>query len=60
VHDQGGLGKCRDVGAPHSHKRVGGWEGELMGGVWFAWEMGWKLGLWWHMIKQMGNGNDKV
>jgi hypothetical protein len=27
-----------------------------MGGAWFAWEMGWKLGLWWHMIKQMGDG----
>jgi len=28
--------------------------------AWFAWEMRWKLGLWWHMIKQMGNGKDKV
>jgi len=36
------------------------WEGELVGGVWFAWEIEWKLGLWWHMIKQMDDGNDKV
>ncbi len=36
------------------------WEGESMGDVWFAWEMGWKLGLWWHMIKQMGDGKDRV
>jgi len=21
------------------------WEGELVGGAWFAWEMGWKLSL---------------
>jgi len=32
------------------------WEGELVGGLWFAWEMGWRVGLWWHMIKQMGDG----
>jgi hypothetical protein len=24
-----------------------------MDGSWFAWEMGWKIGLWWHMIGQM-------
>ncbi len=36
------------------------WEGESMGDVWFAWEMGWKLGLWLHMIKQMGDGKDGV
>jgi hypothetical protein len=36
------------------------WEEELMGSAWFAWEMGWKLGLWWRMIKQMGNGKDEV
>jgi hypothetical protein len=34
--------------------------GGTMGNVWFAWEMGWKLGLCWHMIKQMGNGKDEV
>ncbi len=22
--------------------------------------MGWKLGLWWYMIKQMGDGKDEV
>jgi hypothetical protein len=27
------------------------WEVELVGGAWFAWDMRWKLGLWWHMIK---------
>ncbi len=31
-----------------------------MGNAWFAWEMGWKLGMWWHMIKQMGDGKDEV
>ncbi len=31
-----------------------------MGGVWFAWEIEWKLGLWRHVIKQMDDGNDKV
>jgi hypothetical protein len=50
------------------------WEGELVGGMWFCmgngveikfvvahdktnsrWE---RLGLWWHMIKQMVDGND--
>ncbi len=36
------------------------WEGELVGGAWFAWEMGWKLGLSWHMIKQMNDGKDEV
>jgi hypothetical protein len=36
------------------------WEGELMGSAWFAWEMGWKLDLWWHMIEQMGDRKDKV
>jgi hypothetical protein len=30
-----------------------------MESVWFAWEMGWKLNLCWHMIKQMGNVKDK-
>jgi hypothetical protein len=30
------------------------WEKELVGGSWFALEMGWKISLWWHMIKQMG------
>jgi hypothetical protein len=36
------------------------WEGEQVGDAWFALEMGWKLGLWWHMIKQMGDGKDEV
>jgi len=36
------------------------WEGELMEGGWFAWEMRWKLGLWWHMINQMGDGKDEL
>jgi len=36
------------------------WERELMGGSWFVWEMGWKLGLWWCMMKHMGDGNFKV
>jgi hypothetical protein len=36
------------------------WEGQLMGGLWFAWEMGWKIGLWWHMVRQMGNGSYEV
>jgi hypothetical protein len=27
------------------------WEGELLGGSWFTWEMGWRIGLWWHMVK---------
>jgi len=31
-----------------------------MGGSWFAWKMRWKIGLWWRMIKQMGNGNYEV
>jgi hypothetical protein len=34
--------------------------GELMESAWFAWDMRWKLSLWWHMIKQMGNGKDEV
>ncbi len=33
------------------------WKGELMK---FAWEMGCKLGLWWHMLNQMGNGKDEI
>ncbi len=36
------------------------WEGKLVGGSWFAWKNGWKIGLWWHMIKQMGKGNYEV
>jgi hypothetical protein len=32
------------------------WDGELVGSAWFTWDMGWKLGLWWHMINQMGDG----
>jgi len=36
------------------------WEGELVRNAWFAWKMGWKLSLWWHMIKQMGDGKDGV
>jgi hypothetical protein len=36
------------------------WEGALMAGLWFAWEMGWKIGLWWCMIKQTGDGDYKV
>jgi len=36
------------------------WKGELMGGSWFACEMGWRIGLWWRMIEQMGNGDYKV
>jgi hypothetical protein len=36
------------------------WEGELMGSAWFAWEMGWKLDIWWHMIEQMGDRKDEV
>jgi hypothetical protein len=36
------------------------WEGEPMGNAWLACEMGWKLGLWWHMIKQIGDGKDEV
>ncbi len=36
------------------------WEGELMGGEWFTWEMGWKIGLWWHMVKQMDDGSYKI
>ncbi len=35
-------------------------EGELVGGAWFTWEIRWKLGQWWHMIKQMGDGNYDV
>jgi hypothetical protein len=31
-----------------------------MGGLWFAWEMGWKIGLGWHMIKQMGDESYKI
>jgi hypothetical protein len=31
-----------------------------MKNAWFAWEMGCKLGLWWHMINQMGNGKDEI
>ncbi len=30
-----------------------------MEGAWFAWEMSQKLGLWWHMINQMGDGKDE-
>ncbi len=32
-------------------------EKELVGGSWFAWEMGWRIGMWWCMIKQKGDGN---
>jgi hypothetical protein len=52
------------IEASHSHKKLGvgkgtlwvvcgllKWEGELVGDAWFVWDMGWKLGLWWHMIK---------
>ncbi len=72
VYDKKGLEKCK-VDASHSHKGLGAskgnqwvvcgllnWEGDLVENVWFAWEMGWKLGLWWHMIKQMGDGKDEV
>jgi len=31
-----------------------------VGGSWFAWEMGWKIGLLWCMKGQMGNGNYEV
>jgi hypothetical protein len=31
-----------------------------MDGSWFAWEMGWKIGLWWHMIGQNGDENYEV
>jgi len=31
-----------------------------MGGSWFVWEMVWRIGLWWHMIRQMGDGNYAV
>jgi len=31
-----------------------------MGNTSLTCEMGWKLGLWWHMIKQMGDGKDEV
>jgi hypothetical protein len=34
--------------------------GKIMGGSWFAWEMGWIVGLWWHMINQMGNRNYEI
>jgi hypothetical protein len=30
---------------------------QLVGGLWFAWGMRWKIGQWWHMIRQMGDGN---
>ncbi len=37
---------------------------EMKGGVWFivqfAWEMGWKLGMWWYMINQIGDEKDEV
>ncbi len=36
------------------------WEEEPVGNALFAWEMGWKLGLWWHMTKQIGDGKDEV
>jgi hypothetical protein len=36
------------------------WEGELVRGVQFAWEMGWKLGMWWYMINQIGDEKDEV
>jgi hypothetical protein len=28
-----------------------------MGGLWFAWGMKWRISLWWHIIKRMGNGD---
>ncbi len=31
-----------------------------MGGSRFALEMGWKIGLWWCMVKQMGDGSYEV
>jgi hypothetical protein len=31
-----------------------------MGGSWFAWEMGGKIGLLWCMKKKMGNWNYEV
>jgi hypothetical protein len=31
-----------------------------MNGSWFAWEMGWKIGLWWHMMKQTNYENYEV
>jgi hypothetical protein len=31
--------------------------GELLGGLWFAWGMKLMMGLWWCLLKQMGNKN---
>jgi hypothetical protein len=28
-----------------------------VGGLWFAWGMKWRIGQWWCMMKQMGDGN---
>jgi len=50
VYDKRILRKCR----------VGGQIGELVGGSWFAWEMGCKIGLWWHMVRKMGDGSYEV
>ncbi len=33
---------------------------ELVGGSWFAWGMKWRIDMWWHMIKQMDDGNYKA
>jgi hypothetical protein len=35
------------------------WEGELVCGSRFVWEMRWKIGLWWCMMKQMGDGTTR-
>ncbi len=37
-------------------KMGGGSSGWLI----LSWEMGWKIGMWWHMVKQMGDGSYEV
>jgi hypothetical protein len=29
---------------------------DVMGGLCFAWEMGWKIGLWWHKVSKWAMG----
>jgi len=35
-------------------------KGQVAGGLWFAWGIRWRTGKWWHMMRQMGDGNYKV
>jgi hypothetical protein len=45
---------------PHIHMKGWGLIGKLVGDLWFAWGMGWRISQWWHMMRQMGDGTYEV